>query len=143
VIPNYKYAVLGSCNGSCRSMMKACSDLGRLLRTIPPLLHDQVGASCMRSHSSFSSAAFRHGHNKSSLPSSPVSRRETLGGLSVPLNCVALDSASRVFSIGFYSNCTRSIDEMANRRDPASEQLNDYQKKYQVRGELVSLAYSA
>lgn len=129
--------------GSWRNTPGACAGLGRLFRTLPPFpRRREVAAGHVRPPchlSPFSRAAtFRgRGRDKSSPPSSPVSRHGAPGDLRVLVNGVAFNSASlRASSTGrFYCcSCESPTGEMASpTRDPASEQLNEYKKKVKVR----------
>ncbi|KAL0109412.1 hypothetical protein PUN28_014468 [Cardiocondyla obscurior] len=96
---------------------------------IPPLFRPDVAARRLHSHLSHLTAAFSDGRDKSSSSLPPVSRCKTLGHLFV--SRVIYESVSRTLSTGrFYSSCEKSTGEMANpKRDPASEQLNDYRRK--------------
>ncbi|KAL6431868.1 hypothetical protein ACFW04_007372 [Cataglyphis niger] len=107
-------------------MSKVCSDLVRLLRTISPLLPRRRDAD---SYSHPRSVLLRHSHGRdksSSSSSPPTSYPVSLRQRETSANCLVAPR-SIVYYRNCSSNCEGSIDKM-DRRDPASEQLNDYKK---------------
>jgi len=117
-------------------MPKTYSDIVRFFRTTRSLVHryEVVAFTQFNSSSTLGCRAF----NKSALQLLPASHRcEASRGVSLIRRRIASQNCTHhhVHFVRNCSHCQESIDdEMAcPLRDPASEQLNDYRRKFKVR----------